>query len=118
MGERAGRVKTDPPCDCIKSVQGRWGVDCCDCQNTGDIIHVASWCWAMNARIDLRKNYRNIWCILRSIDMHEVEFSDPARVEEWKAYRWAEFRDDPHSYFLRCEDVVADAIWEAVENRL
>ena len=66
----------------------------------------------------LRTNYRNIWCVLRSIDMGEVEFSDPARAEEWKMYRWAKFRDDPHSYFIRCEPAVADAIWEAVEKRL
>ena len=58
----------------------------------------------MNESDKLRKNYRNIWCILRSIDMHEVEFSDPARAEEWKTHRWAKFRDDPHSYFIRYSD--------------
>ena len=26
-------------------------------------------------------------------------------------------QDDPHAYFVRCEDVVADAIWAAVEKR-
>ena len=72
----------------------------------------------MIKKTELRKKFRNIWCILRSIDMHEVQFSDPARAEEWKAYRWAEFRDDPQAYFVRCEDVVADAIWEAVEKRM
>lgn len=67
---------------------------------------------------DLRKNWRNIWCILRSIDRHEVQFSDPYRAEEWKFSQWPEFRDDPHAYFVRCEDVVADAIWAAVDKQL
>ena len=66
----------------------------------------------------LRKNYRNIWCILRSIDAHEVKFSDPARAEEWKFYEWTKCQANPHSYFARCEPAVADAIWDAVEKRL
>lgn len=66
----------------------------------------------------LRKDYRNVWCILRSIDMDEVEFSDPARAEEWKAYLWAAFRDNPHHFFIKCEPIVSDAIWAAVEKCL
>ena len=72
----------------------------------------------MNESDKLRKNYRNIWCILRSIDMHEVQFSDPELEEKWEAYRWDKFRENPHMYFTSCSTIVADAIWAAVDKRL
>ena len=49
----------------------------------------------MNGSDELRTNYLKIWGILRSIDKADVTFFDPARAEEWKAYRWAEFRTIP-----------------------
>ena len=73
---------------------------------------------AVTERGGLRKDWLKIWCILRLIDEHEVTFSDPARAEEWKAYLWAAFRDNPHHFFVRCEPIVSDAIWAAVEKRL
>ena len=67
----------------------------------------------MNESDKLRKNYRNIWCILRSIDRHEVKFSDPMIVdEEFTDFQWEAFRNSPHEYFIRCDYVeLRDAIW-------
>ena len=101
--------KTDTPCECIQFIQGNWVVDSCDCGNTGDTIQAASWCSSMNSRSKLRKNYRNIWCILRSLDRHEIDCP---------GLDWPAFRDHPHEFFLRCDDPTSDSIWKAVEKRL
>ena len=66
----------------------------------------------------LRKNYRNVWCILRTIDQQDVSFSDPALEDEWKICWWTAFRESPHRFFIRCDTRVADAIWAVVEKRL
>ena len=66
----------------------------------------------------LREHWRNIWCILRSIDRHEVKFSDPALQQEWEAYHWPRFRDNPHGHFIKCDSRVSDAIWEIVLERM
>ena len=65
-----------------------------------------------------RAQWRNIWCILRSLDCHEVEFSNPALQKDWVESEWEIFREHPHSFVVRCSDKVADAIWEAVERRM
>ena len=57
----------------------------------------------------LRNQWRNIWCILRSLDRHEIQYPD---------LDWPKFRDDPHGYFVRCDTATADAIWAAVEKRM
>ena len=41
-----------------------------------------------DGRPTLRKMYRNVWCILRSIDRDEVLFSDPSLSEQWKTVQW------------------------------
>ena len=65
-----------------------------------------------NERANLRKNYRDVWCILRTLDLHEEV--DATRT----GFDWDLFRRDPHRYFIRCQDDVADMIWAAVEKRL
>ena len=60
-------------------------------------------------RPHIRKAWRNIWCILRSLDRHEIECD---------SLDWPRFRDDPHAYFVRCDDATSDAIWAAVERRM
>lgn len=67
---------------------------------------------------ELRKSWRNIWCILRSIDQDEVQFETLARKQEWDRWHWSRFREDPHGFFVRCDTFFADAIWAAVEKRL
>ena len=64
---------------------------------------------AMNESAKLRKDYRNIWCILRSLDRHEINCP---------SLDWPAFRDDPHAFFVRCDTPTADAIWKAVEKRM
>ena len=58
---------------------------------------------------NLRRAYRNIWCILRSLDRHEIKL---------ESLDWESFRDDPHAFFIKCDTPTADAIWEAVERRM
>lgn len=61
-----------------------------------------------------RAQWRNIWCILRSLDWHEISGgSFGLSVGEW-----GKFRSDPHGYLIRTDDRQADAIWRAVEKRL
>ena len=62
-----------------------------------------------------RSQWRNIWCILRSLDWHELEASGAGDIEE---FGWHEFRDYPHQYLIQASDRQADAIWTAVEKRL
>ena len=59
---------------------------------------------------DDRDQWRNIWCILRSIDFREIK--DLSLVD------WGKFRSDPHGYLVRSGDSRADAIWAAVEKRM
>ena len=114
--------KTAPQaCDCIEFLDGTWMELCAnkqDCSQNGKAVIAAYWCGMMNERLDLRRNYRNVWCILRSIDQHEVRFSDPKWEKEWNDFRWAAFRENPHEYFLQAPDIVSDAIWAALEVRL
>ena len=60
-----------------------------------------------------RDRWRNIWCILRSIDLYELEGGDFPVVD------WPIFRDNPHAYFVRnFDNQIGDAIWEVVEKRM
>ena len=108
-------------CDCIEFLDGTW-MELCDspthCLLNGKGLMSARWCGMMNERLNLRRNYRNVWCILRAIDQHEVRFSDPEWEKEWNDFRWAAFRENPHEYFLQAPDIVSDAIWAALEVRL
>ena len=72
----------------------------------------------MNSEQTTRSMWRNIYCILRSIDKDEVKFSDPRMQEEWDKFRWSNFRDDPHGFIVRCDTYFAEAIWQAVERRM
>ena len=62
-----------------------------------------------------RRQWRNIWCILRSLDWHELDACGAGDIEE---FGWIEFRDEPHRYLLRTDDRQAACIWAAVEKRL
>ena len=64
-----------------------------------------------DGRPTLRKQYRNVWCILRSLDRHEIDLT-------FTAAQWYEFRNFPHEYFIECDTPTSDAIWKAVEKRL
>ena len=72
----------------------------------------------------LRTAYRNIWCILRSLDLHEIEaqFAAGPLDTQWREnlcdWHWPSFRDDPHVYFLTVNDTIADCIWRAVMARM
>ena len=57
-----------------------------------------------------RVQWRNIWCILRSLDLHELK-----RVPN---FDWDNFRDKPHRYLISTDDRQAAAIWDAVEKRM
>ena len=59
-----------------------------------------------------RSQWRNIWCILRSLDWWDFDESVRDQVN------WKSFLPDPHGYVIRTDDRQADAIWRAVEKRL
>ena len=61
---------------------------------------------------EARSQWRNVWCILRSLDLHELAEAGGRDIN------WRDFRADPHSYLVRTDDRNADAIWRAVEKRL
>ena len=50
-----------------------------------------------------RARWRNIWCILRSLDRDELEAA-MGRVKRLPASTWAEFRNDPCGYLIRTYD--------------
>ena len=57
------------------------------------------------------KRWRNVWCILRSLDRFEIKTDHPD-------FDWFTFRQEPHEYFARNFDSpIGRAIWDAVENR-
>ena len=60
---------------------------------------------------DDRAEWRNIWCILRSIDLHELDELAPFSC-------WPSFREDPHGFLVLADDRTADAIWRVIEKRL
>ena len=59
-----------------------------------------------------RHEFRNIYCILHSLDAYELTDLDQDEFD------WPKFRDNPHDYFLKCPDGLADGIWKAVEKRM
>ena len=61
-----------------------------------------------------RHEWRNIYCILHSLDAHEIKIPEDTPTE----FDWPAFRDNPHQYLLKCSDGVAELIWKAVEKRL
>ena len=67
---------------------------------------------------DLKVIWNNLYCILRTIDMDDVKFSDPELQWRWNEVGWLSFREDPHHFIILCGDAFADAIWAAVERRL
>ena len=71
---------------------------------------------------DDRAEWRNIWCILRSLDYHELRRagSEWGLSEGWDPLNvgWPKFRDDPHGYLLQTDVAQAAIIWSAVEKRL
>ena len=58
-----------------------------------------------------KRQWLNIYCILRSLDLHELDGGMPG-------FDWESFRDDPHQYFLKCPSSVSDMIWDAVKRRM
>ena len=68
----------------------------------------------MEISLEDRGQWRNIWCILRSLDWHEISGGSYGL----SIGDWGKFRSDPHGYLIRADDSQADAIWAAVEKRL
>lgn len=56
---------------------------------------------------DALVQFHNRMRVLMSIDSHEL--GDP----NW----WPRFRDDPHRFFIRCDDETAEKIWAVIEQR-
>ena len=69
----------------------------------------------MTLSTEERARWRNIWCILRSMDWHEL-----AELNQYDSpdFDYNKFRDEPHRYLLQADDRQAGAIWRAVEKRL
>ena len=61
-----------------------------------------------------RSEWRNIYCILHSLDAYEIKIPEDTPTE----FDWSAFRDSPHQYLLQCSDGVAELIWKAVEKRM
>ena len=61
-----------------------------------------------------RSRWRNIWCILRSLDWHDISGGSYGL----SIGDWVKFRSNPHGYLIRTDDRQADAIWRAVEKRM
>ena len=62
-----------------------------------------------------RSVWRNIWCVLRTIDLYELKESGATNCPD---FDWEKFAADPHSYLIRTDDRQAHAIWKAVEKRI
>ena len=62
-----------------------------------------------------RAKWRNIWCILRSLDWYELEAAGAGDIRD---FDWPKFRDSPHAYVIRTDESQAAVIWAAVEKRL
>ena len=78
------------------SCESGWYLSCCEecdrrCCNRGSRKSMSD---------KLRKSWRNIWCILRALDRHEVRFENPILENQWKEVWWAAFRDQPTSTSL------------------
>jgi hypothetical protein len=63
-----------------------------------------------------RHDFRNGLCIIRSIDMHQLEKAGVIRDGDGKA--WQAFRSNPERFFLCCEEAAAEALWGLIERRL
>jgi len=76
--------------------------------------------------------FHNALRILLNIDYHEmeqagVEFGDsrtdvlggwsPPGVSERREKGWAEFRDNPHRWFIQASDEDANRVWKIIEAR-
>ena len=59
------------------------------------------------------REWQNIWKILRSIDLHEIDVEAAG-----EGFDWPSFRDSPHEYFIKAPDRVAEAIWKVVQSRM
>ncbi len=56
------------------------------------------------------REFHNGLRVLRSIDKHEiVNISDD---------QWAEFRNGPYAFLIKCDDPTAEAIWNAMQKRM
>jgi hypothetical protein len=58
--------------------------------------------------VDACGRFHNALRILLNIDASDF----PGPVEDWPR-----FRDQPHRYFIECDDGVAAALWEIIERR-
>ena len=70
---------------------------------------------------EARSQWRNVWCILRSLDHYELEEVGVSELPEgWVALDlgWPDFCDNPHRYLLQTDVAQAAIIWRAVEKRM
>ena len=69
---------------------------------------------------DERAQWRNIWCILRSVGKEPLRSSlDLHELGELAPFsNWPSFREDPHGFLARADDRQAALIWAAVEKRM
>ena len=65
--------------------------------------------------------------LLRSIDLHELQAvglwteAHPKTETREAGYawnRWLSFQEQPHDFFIRCDDETAAKIWAAMEKRM
>ena len=62
-----------------------------------------------------RGMWRNIWCVLRSLELDELQ---EAGAIVPLGFNWPAFRHNPHGYLIRTDDSQAAVIWAAVEKRM
>ena len=73
-----------------------------------------------------KAEFRNALCILRSIDLYELQtiglWTDADKTaqsreagRDWD--RWEHFRDAPYEYFISIDDETSDKIWAVIEQR-
>ena len=60
------------------------------------------------------REWRNAWCVIRSIDRHELELAGLRLDDD----RWMRFRYHPHEFLIRADDETARIIWSIVRKRM
>ena len=61
------------------------------------------------------KEFRNALCILRSLDMDELE--EAVVLNPDRPGRWESFRDDPFDFLLCAGDETTDKLWTLMIKR-
>lgn len=62
------------------------------------------------------QHVRNILCVLRSIDLHELIEEGALRADDTEA--WLRFRENPYEAVLRWDTERTNAVWRIIWKRL